>query len=411
MAGGRLATAEGARDAAVRVLHTSDWHAGKIWKGRSRHDELEAVLDDLAGAVERERVDLVLLSGDIFDGSSPPPEAERLVFGFFRRVGALGVPSVVIAGNHDSPQRVEAWGQLAELARVHALGVPRARTHGGLVVVEARNGERAHVGAVPFAPVNRLVSATQLGDHPDRAMRTYADAMARLLQHVSEGFDPQGVNLLMAHTHLEGALVAGSERRIHVGDDWAASPERLPSGVHYVALGHIHRAQRIAASPSPAYYAGSVMQLDFGEEGDTKTYNLVDARPRQPAHVQARPYVGARPLRTVTVTADSPSVDAATLADRPHVRVIVEADSRGVDPDLSRRVRAGIEGVVSVDLRLTAAARSAAAPALSRADATLSPRVLYDTFHKRMHGVAASDEVLATFDALYEQALAAETTE
>ena len=109
----------------MKLLHTSDWHAGKAWKGQSRLDELAVVLDDLASVVERERVDLVLMTGDVFDTSSPSADAERLVFGFFRRIGRLDVPSVVIAGNHDSPTRVEAWAQLAELARVTACGVPK----------------------------------------------------------------------------------------------------------------------------------------------------------------------------------------------------------------------------------------------------------------------------------------------
>src|SRR5690242_10442697 len=98
----------------MRVVHTSDWHAGRTWKGIDRTDELAAVLDDLASFLERERIELLLVSGDVFDNGAPVAKAEKVVFGFFKRVGRAGTKSIVIAGNHDSPARVEAWGMLAE---------------------------------------------------------------------------------------------------------------------------------------------------------------------------------------------------------------------------------------------------------------------------------------------------------
>src|SRR5437870_13779616 len=106
----------------MRIVHTSDWHAGRIWKSLSRLDELEAVLDDLGHFIEQEKVDLLLVSGDIFDSGVPSASAERLVFRFFRRVGDAGAKSIVIAGNHDSAARLEAWGTLAELVDVHIRG-------------------------------------------------------------------------------------------------------------------------------------------------------------------------------------------------------------------------------------------------------------------------------------------------
>src|SRR4051812_49343925 len=99
----------------MRIVHTGDWHVGRGWKGLNRLGETAAVLDHLARFLERERIDLLLVAGDVFDTASPSAEAERLVFGFFKRIGRAGVPSVVIAGNHDNPTRVDAWGTLAEL--------------------------------------------------------------------------------------------------------------------------------------------------------------------------------------------------------------------------------------------------------------------------------------------------------
>lgn len=416
----------------MRILHTSDWHAGKAWKGQTRLDELEAVLDDLAGVVEREHIDLVLMTGDVFDSSSPSAEAERLVFRFFRRVGQMRVPSIVIAGNHDSPARVEAWAQLAELAQVTACGVIKPHDRGGCATIESATGERAIVGMVPFVGPSQFLSAEALGAAQGDTGTLYARQMQRLVTEVSRGFRPDTVNILMAHTHLQGAAVGASERRVHVAEEWAAWPEMLPAAAQYVALGHIHRHQRITAAPAPAWYAGAPMQLDFGEEGEPTVYNIVEATAGQPARVEARPYLGARPLRTVTVTAaqlvrigtrlriattddwqepagDLFAMPIVDVSDRPHLRVIVDCTAGTVDSEINRRVRAAIPGVVSVDVIRRGPDEAAARPAApdpGGADA-LGPRELYAMF-LRQHDASASEATLAAFDALYQDALASE---
>ncbi|MBV9200415.1 MAG: exonuclease subunit SbcD [Alphaproteobacteria bacterium] len=125
------------------IVHTSDWHAGRLWKGIDRLPELETVLEDLGDFIEHERVDLLLMSGDVFDSRGPSAAAERAVFRFFRRVGKAGTKTVVIAGNHDDPARLEAWGTLAELVDVATVARPRPADRGGVMEFVARSGERA----------------------------------------------------------------------------------------------------------------------------------------------------------------------------------------------------------------------------------------------------------------------------
>src|SRR5262245_39447252 len=129
----------------MRVVHTADWHVGRLWKGITRLDEMAKVLDYLAAYLEREKVELLLVAGDVFDATNPGAEAEALVFRFFRRLGAKGIPAVVIAGNHDSPGRMDACGQLAELAGIRIIGRPRSAAKGGVVEVVTAAGEKALV--------------------------------------------------------------------------------------------------------------------------------------------------------------------------------------------------------------------------------------------------------------------------
>ena len=272
----------------MRIVHTSDWHAGRIWKSRNRLVELEATLDDLAAFIERERVDLLLVSGDIFDSGAPAAEAERVVFRFFRRIGRSGTRTVAIAGNHDSAVRMEAWGTLAELVDVHAVGHPRAADRGGVIPVSSRSGERVVVAVVPWAPVRNIVSALEIVTDESGARQHYARWMKQLIGHLSAKFCPDAINLLIAHAHIDGAALSGSERKAHLGEGWVVSPRALPSRAHYVALGHIHRPQTIEAAPSPACYAGSPMQLDFGEAGEEKSFVVIDAQPGQRGQNRAR---------------------------------------------------------------------------------------------------------------------------
>jgi len=109
----------------MKIVHTSDWHIGRRWKGIQRFDELEAVLDHLAAFIEEQWIDLVLHSGDVFESRNPPAEAEQLVNRFLVRVGRSGAQILVIAGNHDDALRLDARSLLTEFVNVQILGRPR----------------------------------------------------------------------------------------------------------------------------------------------------------------------------------------------------------------------------------------------------------------------------------------------
>lgn len=380
----------------MRIVHTSDWHAGRIWKGHDRLDELAVVLDNLARYVERERVHLLLMSGDVFDGQHPSADAERVVFEFFKRVGHAGVHSVVIAGNHDHPARLEAWGTLAELVNVHTRGLPKSRAHGGLLEVRAA-GQRALVAAVPFAPAGRLVSAAQLAGDETLVVQRYADGMRQIFDHLAAGFAGDAVNLVVAHTHVAGAVLARhdrSERSVHLGEEWAITAQAIPETAHYVALGHIHRPQRVEAAAVPTFYAGSAMQLDFGEVGQQKSFVVIDAAPGKPASFEHVPYEGARPLVDVRLTLDEIETQADHLKRLGHLRVTVPLAA--VDPGINRRVRALLPNAVAVPVEIPEPTVDPAPR--PRPDAP--PRELFADYYRRTHGVDPLPGVLEEFDRL-----------
>ncbi|MGE3959645.1 MAG: exonuclease SbcCD subunit D [Vicinamibacterales bacterium] len=379
----------------MRIVHTSDWHAGRIWKGRSRLDELRTVLDGLASFIERERIDLVLMSGDLFDSSSPSADAERAVTEFFKRLGRAQVPSVVVAGNHDNPARLEAWGLLAEFVGVQVRGLPRPRSAGGLIEVATRSGESARVAAVPFAPVGRIVEALTLAHDETAARQQYAETLQRMFAHLAEGFHASAVNLLVSHTHVSGASPSRSERVVTLGEDWAATPQSLPPAAQYVALGHIHRPQRVMAAGPHAEYAGSPLQLDFGEVGEQKTFALIEVKPGLPPRVERIPYEGGAQLGdwSGTLPELEAAVDALEAFAFLRVRVALDAPAA----DLNRRVRQMLPNVVVVDAVLP----DATGPEPGPSPEGEAPVERFRAFHQRRHHRDASPESVALFHELY----------
>jgi len=336
------------------------------------------------------------MSGDVFDSGAPVAEAEKLVFGFFKRVGQAGVQTVVIAGNHDQPARLQAWGTLAELVDVHAVAYPRRAVQGGVVRIETRARETAVVAAVPFAAPRLFITALELAGEETSVRQTYADSLRNIVSEVSSAFTAGAVNLLMAHTHLEGAVLAGSERQVHLGEQWAATPQALPSTAHYIALGHIHKPQRIDAAPSPAYYAGSPLQLDFGEAGERKVFMLVEAQPRQPARIEAVPYSGGKPLLSIQSGLADLEKDADRLRESGWLRVRVPLDKP--DPDLNGKVRRLLPNALVVEAEIR---RETPRNPEVRPPAGASPVELFRAYFLREHERQPEPELLETFEKLH----------
>jgi exonuclease SbcD len=381
----------------MRIVHTSDWHAGRVWKGIRRLDELGQVLEHLGDFLEKEEIDLLLMSGDVFDSGAPNPEAEKLVFSFFKRTGQAGIPSVVIAGNHDSPTRLQAWGMLAELVDAHTVGVPRRAEQGGILDFTTKSGERARVAAVPFAPVHRLVSAMELAGEETPVRQKYDDMMRAIVRHLSDYFSAETVNLMTAHTHLQGAAFSGSEREVHLGEQWATTAQALPSSAHYVGLGHIHRPQRVTAAPSPTYYAGSPLQLDFGEQGEEKSFVVIEARPRSPARVERVAYEGGTELETITAGLERLERDAEELSHSGYLRVKVPLPTP--DPDINSKVRRLLPNAVVVEVELPQGPEEKDE---TRPPRGAPPRELYRAYLLNRHGNEPEPDLLEAFDRLHE---------
>jgi len=395
----------------MRFLHTGDWHIGKMLKGRNRLDEQAAVLAEIVDIARRERVDALLLGGDVFDGFSPSPEAERLVYAMLAECCGAGIPLVVIGGNHDHPRRLAALRELLDPLKIYVRAEPCRPDAGGIIRLPSRDGrEIAQIAVLPFVQEPRIVDACRLFDPEEQWYQAYADRVAQLMESLANWFRADTVNILVAHVFMDGGLAGGGERALHLGQVYAVSPQRLPATAHYVALNHLHRPQRVPAS-AWAEYSGSPLQLDFGEVDQAKRVVLVEAHPGRPVEVQNVPLTSGRKLLDVHGTLDELRTRAESLRGA-YLRVTLNVPAPA--PGLANRVKEILPDALEVRLhypRVEEPETSEDGAVQAGDGGTAGPATASDpverlrAYYRREHGADLPPAVAELFTRLYEEVM------
>jgi len=278
----------------VRLIHTSDWHLGRAFHQVGLLDAQAAYLDSLVEVVRTERVDAVLVSGDVYDRAMPSPETVDLLSQSLVRLVDAGAQVVVSSGNHDSAIRLGFASGLLERAGLH------------LRTSVADVGRPVLVGDVAVHPLPYLEPA--LAAEPlAAAERTHAGVLRAAMDRVrADGARRGGRTVVMAHAFVVGGSTSESERDISVGGV-AAVPPQVFAGAHYTALGHLHGRQEVAPG---VRYSGSPVAMSFSEWRHVKGSLLVDLSGDDPVveHVEAP--VG-RPLAVLRGTLEHLLADPA----------------------------------------------------------------------------------------------------
>jgi exonuclease SbcD len=284
----------------MKLLHTSDWHLGKVLKGQSRMEEQVAVIRQIVDVAERERPDLVLVAGDIYDTAAPSAETEQIAIRALSALKRHAAAVVVVAGNHDHGPRLHALRPWAEEAGITLRGT-LGRPEDHLITGTTPGGESWRLAALPFVSQRYAVRASEMFDlTAAEASATYADHLARLLTTLTRDFadGSETVNLVTAHLTVVGAKTGGGERDAHTIEAYSVPANIFGTSVHYVALGHLHRRQQVPG-PCPVHYSGSPLAVDFGEEENRPSVSIVELTARTAPRVSTAPITAAVPLRTV----------------------------------------------------------------------------------------------------------------
>ena len=332
----------------MKILHTSDWHVGKVLKGQSRVDEHLAVLAELVEVARAEAPDLVIVSGDMFDTAAPTPDATKIVTRALSALRATGADVVAIAGNHDNGAALDALRSWADAAGITLRGTVRAAADHVVTGVTA-GGEAWRLVALPFLSQRYAIRATEMFDlTAAEATQTYADHVARMIAALCADASTGTVNLVSAHLTVVGAKTGGGERDAHTIQAYAVPATIFPSGTHYVALGHLHRRQ-IVPGPCPVHYSGAPLAVDFGEEENVASVNIVEVTAATPAKVRPVELVRAVPLKTVRGTlAELSTLDGTGEA---WLRVVVREQPRaGLREDVQALLPRALEVRIDPDL-------------------------------------------------------------
>ena len=253
----------------MRFIHTADWHLGRQFHGRSLVEDQSFVLNQLIECAKDQKPDVIVVAGDIYDRAIPPPDAVELLDEVLSKLAIdLGIPTVLIAGNHDSPKRLQFASRLLAKSKLFVAGNVKSPC---LPIEIADAYGKVSIYPVPFSEPAfvRLVFPEIVLDHDS--------AMKRILADIRQAH-PHGLrSIVMAHAFVAGGTTSESERPLSVGGTGMVDASHF-SGFDYVALGHLHRPQSLFAAPEKEtlFYSGSILKYSFDEVGQEKSVRVVD---------------------------------------------------------------------------------------------------------------------------------------
>ncbi|MDR1964483.1 MAG: exonuclease SbcCD subunit D C-terminal domain-containing protein [Planctomycetaceae bacterium] len=269
----------------TRLLHTSDWHLGQIWNGRSRKQELAAFLNWLLERLKKHSIDVLIVAGDIFDTGTPSPEAQTLYYRFLQQVSSVCRATVITAGNHDSPYFLDAPKILLRELNIHVVGLAGQPEDEIIVVNDSNHEPIMIVAAVPFLR-DRDIRMSEAGESAEEKENQSIAGIRRHYEQVCNAAEEIRRNrsiplVVTGHLFVAGGKTSERVREIHVGTLGQLGNDLFPNEIDYLALGHLHVPQTVAGLENRRY-SGSPIPMSFGEAGQEKIVLQVDFDGRTP---------------------------------------------------------------------------------------------------------------------------------
>ena len=288
----------------MKILHTSDWHVGKSLGKFSRLEEQETVLEEICGIIKSEEIDAVVIAGDLFDNYNPSNKSLELFYKKIKKMSCEGqIPVIAIAGNHDSPEKIEAPDPLARECGIILAGFPHSvpeeiKLESGLQVIRSAPGYMElnlpessvplRILFTPFANEYRLKTYLGISDEQEELRKLLRKKWGQLADKYC---DNNGVNILVTHLLIasKDGIVPDEpedEKSILAGGLEPVYSDDIPLQIQYTALGHLHRKQFVPDPRRKIMYSGSPLEYSLSETMQDKYVVIIDIEPGQEALVR-----------------------------------------------------------------------------------------------------------------------------
>lgn len=349
----------------MKILHTADWHLGKKLDHFSRLEEQKKVMNEICTIANVQNADVVIVAGDLFDTFNPPVEAVDLLYKTLKKLTNNGKrPVIAIAGNHDSPDRIDAPNPLARECGILFVGnpdvtIPAVTIENGFEITQSENGFLEiqlpqyefpiRIITTPYANEMRLKTYLGAENKEEQLNQLLQDSWAALADKYC---DNKGVNILTTHLYMlkRGGEILEEpegEKPLRIGNADMVYTDCIPNQIQYTALGHLHRFQNVGGHPNPVVYSSSPLCYSFAEAGQDKKVVLIEAQPNEVVKFTAIPLQSGRVLHRKRFENTDEAV--LWLLENPYclVELTLVSDSFFASQDL-KRIHESHDGIIFI---------------------------------------------------------------
>lgn len=389
----------------MRILHTGDWHLGKNLEGASRMDEQELFLNDFVDIVEKNKVDLVIIAGDVYDNSNPPARAEKMFYDTLKKLSKNGERLIlVIAGNHDNPERLVAAGPLAMEHGIIMSGTPKTviqcgeygqhkviNSGEGFIEVEINN-EKAVILTVSYPSEKRLneVLYGEMDSDEDR-VKTYGERIKSLFDSLEKNYRSDTINLVVSHLFAMGSEEGGSEISIQLGGSYIVNGSCFPKEAQYIALGHVHKPQIVPGTNKKARYSGSPLHYNKKEINITKKCFIIDVKANEECVVNEIELKVYKPIEVWKCESISDAIDKCEENKDRNCWVYLEVKcDRYIREDEIKKMKGIKKDILEIIPKLQSDEENESAVTIQEK----SFEEIFREFYKKERNIEADDEVV-----------------
>lgn len=349
----------------MKILHTADWHLGKKLDHFSRLEEQKKVMNEICTIANVQNADVVIVAGDLFDTFNPPVEAVDLLYKTLKKLTNNGKrPVIAIAGNHDSPDRIDAPNPLARECGILFVGnpdvtIPTITIENGFEITQSENGFLEiqlpqyefpiRFITTPYANEMRLKTYLGAENKEEQLNQLLQNSWAALADKYC---DSKGVNILTTHLYMlkRGGEILEEpegEKPLRIGNADMVYTDCIPHQIQYTALGHLHRFQNVGGHPNPVVYSSSPLCYSFAEAGQDKKVVLIEAQPNEVVKFTAIPLHSGRVLHRKRFENTDEAI--VWLLENPYclVELTLVSDSFFASQDL-KRIHESHDGIIFI---------------------------------------------------------------